>query len=200
MQLERHAWRLGYRVDILADILRSYENTALGRVEHFNVERTIIQLQIEWEHFVRAVILDSATGKYYAKSGLVRSNLPLRVLSREHAGFVLIAQYHRRRTEPDWYLPQEAIQAASKLALTNENKIATELGVSPWELDDLRFLRNFIAHRSGRSATSVRNAASVLRSARILPHAICFDYRAGGLRRYEAWVAFMKNVGGRLVE
>lgn len=200
MQLERHAWRLGNRIDALANVLRPYHSIDLSEAEQFNIERTIIQLQIEWEHFVRAVILDSATGKYRAKSGPVSSNLPLKVLSREHASFVLIEQYNKRRTEPDWYLPTDAIQAAGKLNLTNENQIATELGVSPWELDDLRFLRNFIAHRSGRSATSVRSAGCVAKSDRIVPSSICFDFQLGGLRRYEGWITFMKNVGTRLVE
>tara|TARA_R110000868_G_C10909120_1_gene764831 strand:+ start:1438 stop:2040 length:603 start_codon:yes stop_codon:yes gene_type:complete len=200
MQLERHAWRLGNRLDSLADNLRRYEAIDLNNLERFTVERTVIQLQIEWEHFVRAVILDSATGKYRSKSGPVSSGLPLRVLSREHASFVLIEQYHRRRNEPDWYLPFEAIQAAGKLSLTNEGKIATELGISPWKLDDLRFLRNFIAHRSGRSAKNVRSVGCVSKAHRIIPSEICFDFQIGGTRRYEGWVAFMKSAGFRLVE
>lgn len=199
MRLERHAWRLGDRIDALGDVLRHYENSALTRVDLFDIERTIIQLQIEWEHFVRAVILDSATGKYSAKSGPVSSTLPIKVLSREHAGFVLIKQYKKRQTEPDWYLPQEAIAAAGKLGITNEITIATELGVSPWELDDLRYLRNFIAHRSARSAKSIRGIGTVAKAKRIVPSAICFDFQNGGLRRYEGWVAFMKGVAGRLV-
>lgn len=200
MQLERHAWRLGCRIDALADFLRPYESADLSSVDVFNVERIIIQLQIEWEHFVRNLILDSATGKYRSKSGPVSSNLPVKVPSRKHAGFLLVSQYQRRRNEPDWYLPRDAIQAAGKLVLTNESKIATELGITPWELDDLRHLRNFIAHRSGRAATSVRGAGCVAKTDRIIPSTICFDYLTGGHRRYEGWVAFMKRVGSRLVE
>lgn len=199
MLLERHVWRLGSRIDALGDVLRQYENSAFARADLFDIERAIIQLQIEWEHFVRAVILDSATGKYRSKSGPVSSTLPVKVLSREHAGFVLIKQYRKRQMEPDWYLPREAIAAAGKLAITNETTIAAELGVSPWELDDLRHLRNFIAHRSTRSATSVRSTGSVSKADRIVPSSICFDFQTGGLRRYEGWIAFMKGVGSRLV-
>ena len=199
MLLERHAWRLGSRIDALADILRSYGSAPLARAAVFDVERTVIQLQIEWEHFIRAVILDSATGKYRAKSGPVSSTLAVKVLSREHAGFVLISQYKKRQTEPDWYLPMDAIAAAGKLALTNEATITTELGVSPWELDDLRHIRNFIAHCSGRSATSVRSGGAVAKSDRIVPSEICFDYQPGGTRRYEGWITFMKGVANRIV-
>lgn len=199
MLLERHAWRLGIRLDALGDVLRQYENLALERSHLFDIERVIIQLQIEWEHFVRAVILDSATGKYRSKSGPVSSNLPVKVLSREHARFVLIKQYKKRQMEPDWYLPQDAIAAAGKLAISNEKTIASELGVAPWEIDDLRHIRNFIAHRSARSATSVRSTGSVAKGHRIIPALICFDFQAGGVRRYEGWIAFMKGVGGRLV-
>lgn len=199
MLLERHAWRLGSRIDALAEVLRPHENASLARADLFDVERTVIQLQIEWEHFVRAVILDSATGKYRAKSGPVSSTLPMKVLSREHAGFVLIGQYKKRHTEPDWYLPMDAIAAAGKLALTNEATITAVLGVSPWELDDLRYLRNFIAHRSGRSATNLRSAGAVAKADRIVPSAICFDYQQGGLRRYKGWITFMKSVANQLV-
>lgn len=197
--LERHVWRLGSRVDALGDVLRQYENVNLARVDLFDIERIIIQLQIEWEYFVRAVILDSATGRYSSKSGPVSSTLPVKFSNREHVGFVLIKQYKKRRTEPDWYLPQEAIAAAGKLAITNEITISAELGVSPWELDDLRHLRNFIAHRSARSATSMRGIGTVAKAERIVPSSICFDFQVGGLRRYEGWIAFMKGVGGRLV-
>ena len=200
MHLEKHAWRLNHRVDNLIQVLRSYENLDLSHADLNNVERTIIQLQIEWEHFVRAVILDSATGKYRAASGPVRSKLPEKILSREHASHVLIKQYKKRPYEPDWYLPTDAIQAAGKLALTNEAQITTELGVSPWELDDLRYLRNFISHRSGRSAKSIRDAGCVPKADRIVPWKVCFEYQAGGVRRFEAWAGFMKNVGNRLVK
>ena len=199
MQLERHVWRLGKRVDDLVQHLRVHESSALSLLEEYQVERAIIQLQIEWEHFVRSLILDSAVGLHSTRSGLVKSNLAVRLRSREHASRVLISQYNKRRHEPDWYLPQDAIVAAGKLALTNENQIATELGVTPWELDDLRHLRNFIAHRSSRSALSVRAAANINKSNRIVPSSMCFAYGTGGVRKYESWAVFMKGVANRLV-
>lgn len=200
MLLERHAWRLRTRIDAVANVLDSYSHPPLGEADHFPIERAIVQLQIEWEHFVRNVVLDSATGKFRAKSGLVRSNLPVKVTSREHACFILIEQYKRRNHEPDWYLPNDAIQAANKLAITNEQTIITELGVSPWELDDLRHLRNFITHRSRRSALCVRETGCIDKSDRLIPSAICFSYTSGGVRRYESWIKFMKTVGNRMVE
>lgn len=66
-------------------------------------------------------------------------------------------------------------------------------------LDDLRYLRNFIAHRSGRSATSLRSGGAVAKADRIVPSAICFDYQQGGLRRYKGWITFMKGVANQLV-
>jgi hypothetical protein len=200
MQLERHTWRLGRRLDALSDALKPFEGSTLSAHDAYAIERIIIQMQIEWEHFVRAVILDSATGRHSARSGPVASNLPVKVRSREQAAHVLIAQYPRKSTEPDWYLPQDAIQAAAKLALTNETKIVAELGVTPWLLSDLRHLRNFISHRSGRSAKLVRTAAALGNAEQIMPVDICYDYAPGGARRYESWVQFMKGVANRLVD
>lgn len=200
MQLERHAWRLGKRLNALATDLKSFEDVELSALDTYAVERIIIQMQIEWEHFVRALILDSATGRNSTRSGPVGSNLPVKVRNREHAGHVLIAQYKKRQTEPDWYLPQDAIAAAGKLSLTNANKIAAELGITPWGLSDLRYLRNFISHRSGRSAINVRDAATVRKSDQIMPAMLCYEYAPGGSKRYESWVGFMKGVANRLVD
>lgn len=200
MQLERHVWRLETRVDALASKLKPFEGVALSPLDTYAVERIIIQMQIEWEQFVRALILDSATGHHSTRSGPVGSNLPMKVRNREHAGHVLIAQYKKRTTEPDWYLPQDAIAAAGKLSLTNENKIAAELGVTPWGLSDLRHLRNFISHRSGRSAINVRNVTAVTKPDQIMPSVLCYEYAPGGTRRYETWASFMKGVANRLVD
>jgi hypothetical protein len=200
MQLERHAWRLENRLDALTSGLKPFEGKALSAVDTFVVERTIIQMQIEWEHFVRALILDSSTGRHSTRSGPVASTLPVKIRNREHAGYVLISQYKKRSNEPDWYLPEDAIKAAGKLSLTNENKIAAELGVTPWGLSDLRHLRNFISHRSGRSAISLRSATTVAKADQIIPTAICFEYAFGGMRRYESWAGFMNGVANRLVD
>lgn len=200
MQLERHAWRLENRIDALTSGLTPFESKALSAVDTFVVERIIIQMQIEWEHFVRALILDSATGRHSTRSGPVASKLPVKIRNREHAGHVLIAQYRRRSNEPDWYLPQDAIAAAGKLSLTNDNKIAAELGVTPWGLSDLRHLRNFISHRSGRSAINLRNATAIAKADQIMPTALCFEYAPGGMRRYESWAGFMKGVANRLID
>lgn len=199
MQLDRHSWRLQKRLDEITEQIRPHEVEVSNISDLYKVERAIMQLQIEWEHFVRAVILDSAVGRHSTRSGLVRSRLPYHVRNRRHASRILIEQYPRRRHEPDWYLPRDAIQAASLLSLTNENQISTELGVTPWELDDLRHLRNFIAHRSDRAAISVRAASNVTNNDRIEPSRICFEYTPGGLRRYEKWTNFMKGVAHRIV-
>ncbi|WP_162599608.1 hypothetical protein [Phenylobacterium parvum] len=200
MQLERHTWRLENRLDALTGSLKPFEGKSLSAGDTFVVERIIIQMQIEWEHFVRALILDSATGRHSTRSGPVASTLPVKIRNREHAGHVLIAQYKKRTNEPDWYLPDDAIAAAGKLSLTNEKKIAAELGVTPWGLSDLRHLRNFISHRSGRSAINLRNATAVAKADPIIPTALCYEYALGGMRRYESWAGFMKGVAKRLVD
>lgn len=200
MHLERHVWRLEFRIDSLANKLRIYNDVVISDSDIYIIDRIIIQLQIEWEHFVRSLILDSATGNFRSRSGPVRSNLTPKVKNRKHAKLLLLAQYPRRNKEPDWYLPHDAIVAAQKLLLSNHNKIALELGVSPWELNELRYIRNFISHSSGRSAIEVRNSGCVKNSDRIIPSKICYDYITGGVRRYDGWINFMKTIASRLVD
>ena len=200
MQLEKHRWRLNHRIDALGEVLKEYRLGDTVGIDQFKVERVLIQLQIEWEHFVRAVVLDSATGQFRSRSGPVVSRLPVRVKNREHASLILLSKYKKRSIEPDWYLPSEAISAADKLSLSNYSQIARQLGVSPWELEDLRHLRNFIAHRSNRAAKSVRSTGYIPKSERIIPCKICFDYTLGGMQRYERWIEFMKIVANGMVQ
>lgn len=200
MRLNRNFWRLEARIDHLAAHLKEYEDRRLTSVECFFVERVLIQLQVEWEHFVRNVVLDSATGRFSNNGGLVVSGLGVTPKNREHAGNVLVSLYKKRRFEPDWYLPLEAIKAATKLKVSNATDIATHLGVTPWELDDLRNLRNFVTHRSKRSAIEVRSSAEVEGNAKVNPARICFTYQAGGIPRYVAWTRFMKYIGRQIVQ
>ena len=200
MQLSRRLPRFNRKLDALADLLSAVDaKTEYDTQDVYVTERALIQIQIEWEHYVRAVILDSATGVYRNTSGPVASRTHLSVSSREAAAHVLVTSYPNRRYEPDWYLPAQAIDAAVRLDISNLAQISSELGVTPWPIDDLRHLRNFIAHRSKKSAISLRGTGIVPGSGGIDILDTAFGYAPGGLKRYSAWISFAKGAAGRLV-
>lgn len=200
MLLARRLPRFFARLDQLSQIIAAVDAVANRTHEQvFLAERALIQIQIEWEHFVRNLILDSATSKFENASGLITSRSYPRLRTREAAAHVLIGTYPRQPHEPDWYLPVRAIDAAIRLDVSNHSQIGAELGLTPWPIDELRHLRNFIAHKSKRSALKVRATGFVGASASIEALQIALQFGAGGAKRYVEWINFSKGVASRLV-
>lgn len=199
MLLTRRLPRFFRRLDDLATIVSNVDANAQRTVEHvYCAEKALIQIQIEWEHFVRDLILDSATGSFSNASGPVVSRGFHQIRSREAVAHALLATYPNRRFEPDWYLPNQAIDAAIRLDVSNSAQISAELGLTPWPIDDLRHVRNFIAHMSKRSALSVRGTGIVSPSGNIDVLDAACQYASGGVKRYEGWIAFVKGAASRL--
>jgi len=200
VKLDRRLFRFECRVDALGTLIAGFDHGGvLNQVDRYVVERSLIQLQIEWEQFVRNFILDCATGLYFDSSGHVTSSIGANPRNREQAAHLLVSLYPNRRFEPDWYLPRDAIDAAGRLGLSNAGNVAAQLGISPWAIDDLRHVRNFIAHRSKRSALNMRNAGLSSSSGRIDPVATAFGHAASGAKRYIEWSGFVKYVASMLV-
>jgi hypothetical protein len=200
MLLARRLPRFYRRLDHLSEVIAGIDGT-VDRTpqEILAAERSLIQFQIEWEHFVRDLILDSATGRFANGSGPVRSRSFADLRSREVAAHKLITLFPKSKFEPDWYLPDKAIDAAVRLDLSNRAQISLELGVTPWPIDELRHLRNFISHRSKRAALKVREAGIVGTSREIDVLAVAFQYGSSGVKRYIEWIKFSKGAAKRLV-
>ena len=185
MKLNKRLFRFENRIDCLAQTIRKLDQRSdLTVPTAYIVERTVIQFQIEWELFVRCLILDSATGRYEDSRGRVFSKKIGRSVTREQACHELIESYRKRDTEPDWYLPVQAIRAADLLGVTNFPNIATNLGLTPWIIEDLRYIRNYIAHRSKQSALQLRKQGLTELSGRINPIFIVLSYGKSGTQNY----------------
>lgn len=200
MKLIRHFSKLSTRLDYLDGVIgETVASHSLGFQERMVVERSAIMLQNSWELFVRAIVPDSSLGIFSDNSGVIRCQLPTVPKCRREASRILIGAYKKRREEPNWYDPRDAIDAAIKLKLSNEATIAGALGVSPWELDDLRWIRNFIAHSSERSAIKVRGLGKCAPRDKIDVAKLCTTYDQHGAPRYKSWVSFMKVIGRQLI-
>lgn len=188
--------RLDNRVDALVDEARPFIGSAeIARADARRVEHIVMQLQNVWELYVREFVLNSAVGNASDKSGPVKSLLPDLIRSKEHASYVLISKYKKRRNEPDWYKPADIVDAVVKLDLTNQPKIIGAVGATPWPLDDLRHVRNFIAHRSKRAAEEVRGLPWFGQQNRIAVETTAFAYLPGGATNIEVWAQQIKDVG-----
>ena len=200
MLLSRRIPRFDRKLDALGKIISDVDATTQRTIEDiFAAEKALIQIQIEWEHFVRNLILDSATGLFSNAGGLLTSRRFSLIRSRENAAHVLIGTFRNRQFEPDWYLPNQAIDAALRLDVSNSAQISAELGLTPWPIEELRHVRNFIAHQSKRSALSVRRTGIVPAAGTIDVFDAAVQYGAGGVKRFDGWIAFAKGAASRLV-
>jgi hypothetical protein len=60
------------------------------------------------------------------------------------------------RFEPNWGSAREALRAASALDITNLSQVSAALGATNSPANDLRTLRNFVAHRNRGTALELR--------------------------------------------
>ncbi|WP_336920648.1 hypothetical protein, partial [Altererythrobacter lauratis] len=108
----------------------------------------------------------------------------------------------RPRLPPKASLESATVSAVKlcprSLDVSNSSQIAAELGVTPWPIDELRHLRNFIAHKSKRSALSVRGAGIVGVSDKIDVLNAALQYGPDGAKRYVTWTNFSKGTAARL--
>lgn len=200
MRFDSHVWRLHRNIDRQVGRIKNFgSGQPLNAIDVSLIERSILQLQVEWEHFVRCFVLDCATGRFEDTNGRIFSRLALRSTNRERVSHILMSSFRKRRREPDWYLPDQAIDAADRLRLSNSQKIATLLGVTPWVLDDLRHLRNFVVHQSKDSALEARKRNLVTASNQVVPAHSALSYGVGGARRVDTWSAFMKTISRSLL-
>ncbi len=200
MKLNRRLFRFENRIEFLEKLIqRNSQHYNNWNEREYIIERAVMQLQTEWNLFVRGLILDSATGKYENQTGQIASMLTKKKISRKHVKHMLIAQYKKRATEPDWHLPQEAIRAASLLQLSNLSDISNCLGVSPWPLDDLRYVRNYIAHQSAETIQQLRRSGMIGSKSKLYPKVVIFQYHTSGNQYYMVWCHFMRTIASQLV-
>lgn len=154
-------------------------------------ESATVQLQDSWSNYCRDLVLRSWKGGIATLGGQL---IPMRrgdaspraalaALRSTYSGRLKKSQYW----EPKWFDPNEALDAASRLALTNVGAIASGLGLSPSPLDELRAVRNYFAHKGPQSVQSLNPYVSSPTSDSV--HAFITSPTQGGAVRFERWAA-----------
>ena len=156
-------------------------------------EHITFQLQNVWEMYVRNFILLSATGYAVNSVGRIPASVPYGFKSREAVRALLLTRT-RNRYEPKWYLPVDAIKAASLLQIHNLANVTAAIGSTPWPLEDLRLTRNFFAHRSRSSALELRALHWFSPHDIIAVETTLIPFEKGGVRRFNGWCANMKLI------
>ena len=113
------------------------------------IERVIIGLHDSFALAARNIILDSAIGKNVTRTGrqLVRTGSLVGFASP--LDFLRHRWAHNKKMpnswEPDWFMPDNSVRAATLLQVANEVEITNGLGALV-SINRLRATRNVIAH------------------------------------------------------
>lgn len=156
-------------------------------------EMAVIRLHDSWARYSREIIVLSAGGKPFTVNG---SRVPLAPGVRHIPDVIpkLISSYRRRDYEPQWARSQEAVDAAQRLKIQNFTTVSAALGATNSPAEEIRPLRNFLAHRGRDSAMKVRVQTIFLPSYRVRVEDIAGAFVPPGITRYEQWVANLKHV------
>lgn len=121
-------------------------------------EMCVVRLLDAWARFCRDLVLISASQQPLTSSG---TRLPLApgIKRRKDALRVLRAVYTRFPWEPRWIDAQACLSAANLLKIANYSTLSAGLAVTPSPVEDLRKLRNFLAHKNEGTAAEVRTTA-----------------------------------------
>lgn len=153
-------------------------------------EYCVIQLQDAWTRFCRDLILRSSIGNANRAGGtkIIAS------IREEHDAVDLLRSRWRGGNsrqppywEPSWFDTQQAAKALSLLRPGNTNDINAALGSSANPIDELRPLRNYVAHRGPTSNAALLAWAVDKHLAWHQPLDLLLQPAAGGSTRFEEW-------------
>lgn len=156
----------------------------------FISEMCVIRLHDAWARFCRELVVISAYARPLTASGSRVSKAP-NIAFRRQVIPTLLNTYRRRRTEPDWYIPNESLDAARRLGVTNYYSLLSGLGasLSPSPTEQVRFMRNFYAHRNHSTSQRVSQVTLDLGlSGLVKPHVVPLEIIHSGSSVFSLWV------------
>lgn len=148
----------------------------------------ILRFYSEWERFVEDVIFVSAVRRPITGSGVrldVAAEVLVRGSFRDALAWSCAPRNGRRPKVIYWGDASRVVPIVSRMGLSNAQSVVGSLGASNSCADDLRKLRNFVAHRNPdtwEKASEVCSIGSVGDVSNYLG-----EYVPGGARRFSAW-------------
>lgn len=149
-------------------------------------DMAIVRLHDAWARYCRELVVSSAGERPTTASG-IRLPLAPGIRCRRDVIPTLLATFRGPRYEPKWARAQKAIDAATRLHVANVQQIAAALGASNSPAEELRVVRNFLAHRGVDTARQVR-ALSVYSTRKLNWRLLAADHVGPGVTRFEDWV------------
>lgn len=157
-------------------------------------EMCVIRLLDSWSRFNREVIILSAGARALTRGG-TQLGLAPNVSGRYDVLKVLAATYHKPpRYEPRWAIAAQSIDVAQRLQIQNFGMYAAAVGASNSPADELRYVRNFMAHRTeeARRCLTQHPVFGAMRNYSVEQTAGMF--MSGGVSRFVVWTQGLNAV------
>jgi uncharacterized protein YfkK (UPF0435 family) len=168
-------------------------------------EYCVVQLQDCWTRFTRDLIVfaslgNASFGPLSSRAGQILGPGVLGVQTFADAVTILRSRWTSGGGskppwwEPRWFDQRDAIQALKILQPVNGNDINAALGSSANPIEDLRAVRNFVAHRGATSAPRMRAVAQSVGSLGWAQPADVVNTSQAGVVVFDSWVARLSAV------
>lgn len=164
----------------------------------FCQEMSIIRLHDAWGRFCRELIVLSAGGKPFTSNGVRLPRAP-GIKRTTDVIPTLISTYRNRTYEPRWAVASECIDAAKRLKVANELDIAGAVGANTSPIDEIRLVRNFLAHRNRQSAELIRRQHWYRLGTKLDVGNLAARKTTGGLTLMEIWILRLRLVGAAAI-
>lgn len=164
--------------------------------QRFVCEMCIIRLHDAWARFCRELIVMSAYARPFTAQGQRVSRAP-GIQGRHQVIPALLATYRKRTMEPFWHIPNDCLDAARRLNISNYPTIMTGLGLSfpQSATDQLRNVRNFLAHRNASTARDVEQVARNLGLLNVrYPYLLVVSVVQPGASVFALWVHQLRTM------
>jgi hypothetical protein len=193
--------------DDLDELLRVARLSDSGDAEATpTAEFCVVRLQDSWTRFVRDLVVRSALGNACRSGGARILPGPLGIMRQRSAMTTLRTNWPVGGTkphywEPKWFATKDSGRAVDVLQPTNGLDIKTALGAATNPIEDIRAVRNFIAHRGEPSASELDRKAHAWRPDWRQPADLVLNRPGAGLEtRFEEWCRRLRLVGAAAVK
>lgn len=185
-------------------VLRTFLNSEESYVKCFYgthqlaIEACVIRLHDCWARYCRELIFCSAAESPLTLSGAVLAKAA-GVVSRKDVIPLIKAGFKASKRslpfgEPRWADSAQCMDSVKILSLSNSSTILAAIGSTPSPSDDLRKVRNYIAHRNESTAKELQSVAKTLPAAKDLYSLLSNPLPPTGTSVFEQWILQLRVI------
>mgnify|MGYP000927983686 CR=1 FL=1 len=152
----------------------------------------VLNLHNHWSQFCKELIINSAKGGFATRAGVTLPRVAGLPLNNDVVAHIQALYHWRAPREPHWSIAAgygNSIDACTRLGVANLSDISAALGAVGSPAEELRLVRNYLAHRNRDTASRASTALSGYGIGRMTSaDTMLRTSISGGSTIYERWV------------